>query len=158
MQNSAWGIDGCGIPTYAMSLQGMARAMAHLLTDLAMSSDRKAAFTLIREAVTAEPFYISGTGEFCTDMIKETKGRVIVKTGAEGVYAGVMTEQGLAFALKARDGGSRASRVATAAILRAFQGLSEQEFLRLSHHTEPLVKNWAGVSVGKIFVPHSLIE
>ncbi len=147
-----WGIDGCGIPTYSMPLISVAQGMSHLLLDRPISIDRKAAFELIKKAVIAEPFYIAGTNGFCTDIIQKTDGKAIVKTGAEGFYVVVLPEQGLAMAVKARDGQTRASKVATAWLLKRFGGMSESQFLQLSRHTQPEIRNWAGEIVGKIFV------
>lgn len=157
MDRAPWGVDGCSIPTYAMSLKGMARGMSFLLPEKKMHSERKEACRLIREAVLAQPYFIGGSGDFCSEVMALTNGRLLIKAGAEGVYAGVFLKEGLAFSMKVRDGNPRASRVAAGAILKAFGVLSDDEFMRLSSHTQPEVKSWAGETVGKIFVPHSLI-
>lgn len=158
MDQAPWGIDGCGIPTYAMSLKGMAQGMGCLLKEKVLHAERKEACRLIREAVLSQPYYIGGTGDFCSEAMALTNGRLLMKTGAEGVYAGAILEEGLSFGMKVRDGNPRASRVAAGALLKAFQGLTEAEFLRLSSHTQPEVKSWSGETVGKIFVPHLLIS
>jgi L-asparaginase II len=152
-----WGIDGCGIPTYGMSLGGMARAMRYLLPNEPLFPERKEAFRLIREAVLSQPYFVGGTGDFCSDMMAIGQGRMILKTGAEGVYAGVLLAEGLSFSMKVRDGNARASRVAVSELLRTFRGITDSEFLQLSSHTQPPVKNWEGLTVGKIFVPHPLM-
>jgi L-asparaginase II len=157
LDHAPWGIDGCGIPTYVMSLQGMAKGMRWLLPEASLFPERKEAFRMIRNAVLSHPYFIGGTGDFCSDLMLLTEGRLLVKTGAEGVYAGALLNQGLAFAMKVRDGNARASRVAAAALLRAFHGITDAEFMRLSSHTQPEVKNWSGQTVGKIFVPHPLL-
>ncbi|MEZ0393364.1 MAG: asparaginase [Pseudobdellovibrionaceae bacterium] len=157
LSHAPWGIDGCGIPTYAMSLLGMARGLRFLLPDVSVSAERNETFRLIREAVLKQPYYVGGSGDFCSDLMMHTQGRMILKSGAEGVYAGTLLLEGLSFALKVRDGNARAARVAAGALLRAFHGLTDHEFLQLSSHTQPEVKNWAGLTVGKIFVPHPLL-
>jgi L-asparaginase II len=158
MDQVPWGMDGCGIPTYAMTLTGMAKCLSFLNLNQPAHQDRHSALKIIRESVLAEPFYIGGTNDFCSDLLAASNGRFIMKAGAEGVYAGVFLEQGYSFALKVRDGNSRASRVAVAKLLLAFQGLTESEFVKLSRHTEPLLKNYNGETIGKIFVPHPLIS
>jgi L-asparaginase II len=118
-----------------------------------VSQDRASACQVIREAVLKQPYFVGGEGDFCSDLMMTATPRLIVKSGAEGVYAGVLLQEGLSFALKVRDGHARAARVATSFLLRKLNGLSEAEYLKLSSHTEPDVKNWEGQSVGKIFVP-----
>jgi L-asparaginase II len=162
-----WGVDGCGIPTYAMTLHGMAKALSAFLLDpswgkadagLKISSELRARMKQINEAIVAEPHYISGKNSFCTSMIENLKGRAIVKVGAEGVYAAILPESGVAIAVKVRDGASRASQVATAFLMKAFGAMTEAESVRLSHHTEPEITNWAGDIVGKITVPSRQFE
>jgi L-asparaginase II len=149
-----WGIDGCGIPTYQMSLRGVAKSLAALIPNApVISEDRKSACQIIREAVLKHPYFVGGEGDFCSDLMMTASPRLIVKSGAEGVYAGVMLQEGLSFALKVRDGHARGARVATSYLLKKLGGLTESEYLKLSSHTEPDVKNWEGLSVGKIFVP-----
>jgi L-asparaginase II len=157
IHRAPWGIDGCGIPTYAMSLGAMARSIGALLPNQALTLERKEACRMIREAVLSQPYFIGGTGDFCSDLMALAQGRLVVKTGAEGVYAGVMLREGLSFSMKVRDGNARASRVAVGALLRAFNGITDHDFLQLSSHTQPPVKNWEGLTVGKIFVPHPLM-
>lgn len=159
LDRAPWGGDGCGIPTYAMSLHGMAQGFRRFLPNQsALAEDRTEAIRLVREAVIAQPYFIGGAADFCTEVMSMAGTRLLVKSGAEGVYAGAMLEQGLSFALKVRDGNPRAVRVAASALLRDFKGLRDDEFLRLSHHSQPDVKNWDGQTVGKIFVPHPLLS
>jgi len=159
LNRAQWGGDGCGIPTYAMSLRGIAQGLRRFLPDQKnLSTDRFDACRLIREAVIAQPHYIGGTGDFCSEMMAGAAGKLLLKSGAEGVYAGAMLKEGLSFALKVRDGNPRAARAAAVEILHQFQGLSESEFLQLSSHTQPVVKNWEGSNVGKIFVPPGMMS
>lgn len=155
MHKAPWGIDGCGIPTYGTTLAGMARGLRHMIHADHMHAERKEALRIIRKAVLEYPYYVGGTGDFCSDAMKLSQGHLVLKAGAEGVYAGALLDQGLALALKVRDGNPRAARVATGALLLACKALSEEQFLKLSSHTEPPVKNWAGLTVGKIFVPNA---
>ncbi len=158
LHRAPWGIDGCSIPTYAMSLQAMARGLGQLLLTGDLVDERKESLRQIRQAVLRNPYYVGGTGDFCSDLMALGQDRMILKSGAEGVFAGVLLQQGLSFSLKVRDGNARAARVATGAILRQLGGIAEDEFVKLSSHTQPTVKNWEGTTVGKIFVPHTLLS
>lgn len=146
---AAYGIDGCGIPSYAVPLQSIAVGMSALINPKETSA-RKFASERILHAVKAQPFYVGGSDTFTTAVIEKTQGRSIVKVGAEGVYAGVLPDKKLAFAVKTADGAKRAAEVATAAVLLQLGGMSEAEFKSLSKYTMPSITNWKGDVVGQV--------
>lgn len=145
----AYGIDGCSIVTYATPLQNIAIGMSTLINPKE-SVDRKTAAQRILKAVTSEPFYLAGTGDFTTVVNQKTQGRSVVKVGAEGVYAGVLPEKGLAFAIKAVDGAKRAAEVATAQLLLRLGGIATSEVQELKQFVEPTLVSWRGEPVGVI--------
>ena len=128
--------DGCSIPTYAVPLHSLARAMARACT----RSD--AAARLLR-ACTSEPFFTAGTARFCTDYMLAANGAAYCKTGAEGVFCGFLPEQELAIALKVADGAARAAEVTFAVVANAFldrDGLDRFEAVP--------VRTWRGIDAG----------
>ncbi|WII73744.1 asparaginase [Bdellovibrio sp. 22V] len=143
------GIDGCGIPTYAVPLQAMAAGMSTFINSKEAPA-RKAAAERILRAVRSYPFYISGSDNFATAVIEKTQGRAIIKGGAEGVFCGVLPEKKVAFAIKASDGAGRAAQVAAATLLLQLGGLTEAEFKSLAKYTQPSVTNWKGDVVGQM--------
>lgn len=145
----AQAVDGCGLPTYALPLQGVAVGMSALINPKE-SSVRKMAAERILEALKTQPHLISGTGEFATSVIQKTQGRSLVKSGAEGIYTGLIPGKGLAFAVKAADGAARAAQVATAHTLLLLGGMTEAEFSALAEFTQPSVKNSRAENVGQI--------
>lgn len=152
IHRAAWGIDGCGIPTYAMKLISVARGMGKFLSGDELSQPRAQAMKKILQAVQLEPAYFSGTHGFAHDLMKVTESQVVVKSGAEGIYAGLSLSQEFSFALKVRDGNQRAAVVSSLWLLNQFGALSEEQKVRLSEHSEPTIKNWSGEVVGKIIV------
>jgi L-asparaginase II len=146
------GIDGCGLPQYGMPLRAMAHAMARFADPAQLPAERRAAVLRIRAAIAAAPFYLAGTGRFCTDLIQATQGRVLIKTGAEGVYVAILPEQGLGVAMKIDDGGARPRAVAFGAILRRLGALDDDAWAALQSHVAPLLHNHAGTRVGAVRV------
>lgn len=144
-----YGIDGCGIPTYAVPLQAMAVGMSTFINPKE-APVRKAAADRILNAVRSFPFYISGSDSFNTAAIEKSQGRAIIKGGAEGVCCGVLPERKVAFAVKASDGASRAAQVVTASLLLQLGGLTEAEFKALAKYTQPAITNWKGDVVGQM--------
>ena len=68
---------------------------------------------------------IAGTGRYCSEIIRATQGKVLVKTGAEGVFCGAVPSLGLGIALKCEDGAKRASEAMMTAILMRLGALDD---------------------------------
>ncbi len=96
--------------------------------------------------MAAEPAMVAGTGRLCTAIVAASHGAVLAKTGAEGVYAIALGEQGLGVALKVDDGAGRAAAVAVLAVLRRLGSLDEA----LADFAVAPVRNRAGRTVGAI--------
>lgn len=142
-----FGTDGCGIPTLATPLRRLAQAMASMAEPSRLSSRRAEAAVRIRAAMNAEPFMVAGTGRFCTRINATLAGVAQVKTGAEGVFCGMLPGVGLGIALKMWDGAGRAAEVAMATLLGHFGILSPDQRQELQH---PPVRNVVGLLVGEM--------
>jgi L-asparaginase II len=114
------GTDGCGIPTYAVPLIAVARAMAKIASPDRLGPTRGKAARRIFEAMTAHPWFVGGTGRFDTQAMRAGNGAVIVKMGAEGVHVAAHRELGLGIALKIDDGARRAADSAMGALMQKF--------------------------------------
>lgn len=150
LRDAPVGIDGCGIPTWGVSVEGMARAMAKVADPRRLSVARQSAIRRLRLAVARYPFLVAGTEKFDTAMIKQLSRILYVKTGAEGVYMASVSEFGLGLALKIDDGATRASEVAMAALLRYLEVLEDDDWHTLAKYVEPPVLTRAGQPVGEI--------
>jgi L-asparaginase II len=104
-------VDGCGAPAWSVSLLGVARLFSAVLAADPGSHERSVA-----DAMRAHPELVGGTGHDVTRFMQALPG-LLVKDGAEGVYAGALPD-GRAFALKLDDGAPRARPVIAAAVLR----------------------------------------
>jgi len=151
-----WERDGCGLPALCMPLDQLARAFARcadagrLAATLTPASALGAALARILKAVRAEPQMLAGTGRCCTDVIRATAGRVLIKAGAEGVCGGVIPGLGLGFALKIDDGAGRARDVAVGALLHKLGALDASSESQLEAHFRPKVVNSQGRVTGEI--------
>ena len=99
-----YGTDGCGIPTLATPLKSLARAMANMAEPSRLSNKHAEAAGRIRAAISAEPFMMAGTGRFCTRINAALPGVAQIKTGAEGVFCGMLPTLGFGVAIKMWDG------------------------------------------------------
>jgi L-asparaginase II len=131
------GIDGCGIPVFGIALAELAVAIARFAASAETAEAR------VRAAMAKEPFLVAGSGRFTTKVIEATKGSVLIKEGAEGVYCGAIPARGIGIAVKAEDGAGRAAAAAMGHILRTL-GAYESE--------ETLLRNHAGREIGRVAV------
>lgn len=141
------GIDGCGIPTLATPLKRLAQAMAAMADPSGLSSKHADAAQRIRAAMNAEPFMVAGSGRFCTRINEAAPGVIQVKTGAEGVFCGMLPTLGLGVAVKMWDGAARASEIAMATLLHHLGVLPAGQRDEALH---PPVKNVVGLLVGEM--------
>ncbi|MEZ5476979.1 MAG: asparaginase [Thiolinea sp.] len=116
-----WDYDGCGVPALALPLRNIALGITAFAAPEQHTPTRAAAMQRLLQAIAAYPMNIAGTGRACTRVISATQGRIIVKTGAEGVFTGVIPERRLGFALKMDDGAGRAAETALGGLLAALQ-------------------------------------
>lgn len=140
--------DGCGIPTYAIPLAGLARAFARFGTGEGLEPARASAAARLRRAVARHPELLAGSGRFDTVLAAAFGERLFVKGGAEGVWCAALPEAGLGIAVKAEDGAGRAAEAALAALLERHLGAHEV----LAARARPVLRNWAGREVGTIRV------
>jgi L-asparaginase II len=149
-------IDGCSVPTWAVPLRNLAHAFAKFGIGCGISVARAEAAARLRQACVRQPWYVAGTGRFCTDIMQLFGERVFVKTGAEGVYCAALPQQGLGVALKCDDGASRAAQAITAALIARFLPLAASERTALERFVQPVLRNWNGFEVGQIRITDAL--
>jgi L-asparaginase II len=144
-----FGIDGCAAPNFAVTLKGMATAMARFATMGRASSSRDKACVALREAMMRHPELVSGSRRSCNDLMRAAKGRAAVKSGAEGFYVAILPEAGLGIALKIEDGASRASGAAMAALLIRL-GAIEADAAGMTAYLDAPVLNFNKQRVGTV--------
>jgi L-asparaginase II len=96
-------VDGCGAPTFALTLRGNAQ-MFH---NLAKSEDP--IHKQVVAACLAHPVIVAGIGRTDTDLMQKVPG-LFIKGGAEGVQAAFMVDGRTVF-FKVIDGADRAHQV-----------------------------------------------
>lgn len=157
LRNTARGVDGCSIPTYAIPLRNLARAFARFGSGHGLAPERARAAARLRAAVAAEPFMVAGTDRFDTVVMTALGARVFMKTGAEGVYCAAIPELGYGIALKIDDGAGRGAETVMASLLRRFLTLSEAESRVVLPRTDHVMRNWNGIEVGRMRASPTLL-
>jgi len=144
------GIDGCGVPVFAMSLERMALAYARWASPGVFGEERKRACLALHEAMTTHPLLVAGTGRLATEMMKATGRKLVVKDGTEGIFCVSVPEKGWGIALKIEDGHTRALGPAVIEVLDQLGLLNEEEKGRLASHARRQLKNYRGEIIGEI--------
>ena len=148
MHRLPWSRDGCGIPVIAMPLKSIATAFARIAVPDDLSAARGSAIDRITAAIAANPFMVAGSGRLCTEIMELTGRRVIVKTGADGVYTAALMDKNLGVALKIDDGKSEAAQVAILAVLTKLDSLHVAELEALAQRCRMPITNTRGVLTG----------
>ena len=144
------GLDGCSIPTWAISLEGLARGFASFGSGQGLAPARAAAARQIRAAVAAQPFFVAGTENFDTQAMQLLGERLFVKTGAEGVYCAALPELGLGLAVKAEDGAKRAALAMIATMIAKLLPMDDATRAAFDAISFAPLTNWRGAEVGAI--------
>jgi L-asparaginase II len=150
VEEFALGVDGCGIPVYATPLRSAALSFMRLATLSGIDERDAAALRVVRDAMTAHPEYVSGSGEFDTRLMTAGAGSVVCKGGAEGVHGSAFIERGVGLVCKVLDGASRGRAPAVLNALRQLGLLDEPALTQLADLERPIVYNRAGRAVGEV--------
>jgi L-asparaginase II len=140
------GVDGCTTVCFAMPLRALATAYARF------GVSEEPAAVRVRQAMQSHPELVGGTGRLCTDLMRETEGRVIAKIGAEGVYSAAWPELGLGLTLKVADGDMRSAQVALLGVLArlATRFGAALPLAALASHAEPVIRNTRKEATGSL--------
>ncbi len=158
VQDYPMGIDGCGFPAPTMPLMNLGIAVARFAKPSELSNDRAQAILRIQQAIIREPLYAAGHGTVVSELNQITNGKVLAKTGAEGILTAALPELGLGIALKIADGNARARPSALLAILNHLDILTDAENKLLQVHIAPEITNSRGLIVGEIRAAHSWLR
>lgn len=146
------GIDGCSAPNFATTLHAVARAMARFAAASADSAQGQ-----LVQAMTQHPELVAGETRACTNLMRAMKGRVAIKTGAEGFFVAIIPEKKLGVALKIADGTTRAADTAIAALLVKL-GVLDAKHPETAKYLDAPIRNWDGLVTGTQRVADSYIS
>ena len=132
------GVDGCGLPTFAIALDAVAEGCARFSAAVAAGDP---APSTIFNAMVAHPEYVAGTDRLDTDLMRLTGTRLFAKVGAEGFYSAGIPAMKLGVALKVEDGSKRAAEPAILAVLRGIDAITASEFTHLNKYAQPRIFN-----------------
>ncbi|MBV9099421.1 MAG: asparaginase [Candidatus Dormibacteraeota bacterium] len=140
LSSAPWGIDGCGLPTYGVSLATLARAFA--------AGQADPGFRRCQDAMAAHPHLVGGTGRFDTALLAESGALLTAKIGGAAVWAATLRPDGPAVALKLEAGAGEALPPVALAVLQRMGAFPEGLPSALEAFASPPLRNWEGAAVG----------
>lgn len=152
-ENIRIGIDGCGVPVFAMPIRHMAQTFSKLARPDGEADDRAKALSRLRDAMMAYPHMIAGTRRFDSDLMREAGGSIVCKGGAAALHCLGLPEQGIGIAIKIEDMDAGVIPAVTMAVLGQLEGLTEAAASNLARYAgfSP-IKNTRDEDVGRMEV------
>ncbi len=158
IEDVAVGVDGCGVPTFGVTVRAMALMYARLVAPPAdFDEATREACRRIVAAMTKYPEMIGGSAERLDTVVMQSEpGGIVSKVGAEGVYtAGVLPcnewPRGLGLALKIEDGEDRRARpTVVIESLRQLGVLKDGALEAVKPYASFTIENRRGDEVGEV--------
>lgn len=158
VEDIAIGIDGCGVPTFGVTVRAMALMYARLVAvPEDFDDETRRACQRIVSAMTAYPEMIGGRAErLDTAIMQAARGGVVSKVGAEGVYTAAVLPceswpRGLGLAIKIEDGEDRRARpTVVTESLRQLGVLKDDALEAVRQYASIPIRNRRGDMVGEV--------
>lgn len=144
------GVDGCGVPVFAMPIQHMALTFARLARPDAQPEGRQRALRRVRDAMMAHPHMVAGTHRFVTALMRAGRGRIVSKSGAAALHCCGLPDRGIGIAVKIEDAGDEANAPTVVEVLRQLDALSAEALEELRSFRLPPVTNTHDEIVGRV--------
>lgn len=141
----ARGVDGCSAPVFHLSIYNMALLYAKLA-----SIQEEIAQRIVKLFIT-HPEMIAGEDRFDTEIMIACGGRVLAKTGAEGIECmSILGNNSLGIAIKMIDGANRAIPSVLVNVLKRLGILGNEAMQRLNKWQRVRLENHRGIEIGHI--------
>jgi L-asparaginase II len=151
------GVDGCSAPIFAMPVYNQAIAYKNLLNPEAFGDEKiSRACELIRTAIASHPEMVAGSKRYCTDLMSVTQGKILGKTGADGVYSLAIPSSGYGICIKIDDGKMGPQYNVAQQVLEQLGLLNEEEKLALHPYLLNENRNFAGNVTGETLTTSEL--
>ncbi|MFN9067810.1 MAG: asparaginase, partial [Bdellovibrionales bacterium] len=111
------GGDGCGIPTFAVPLKNLSLAI-NIFVQTGTFLEQRKSLNQILSSLQKYPEYVSGQGDLLSRVAQVSEGKCLIKSGADGVYTGLLLEKGYSFAVKCIDGSARATELVVLSLVK----------------------------------------
>ena len=141
------GIDGCGIPVFAVPLRNMAVSYARMACPDTLDKPEVAvAAARMSSLMNENPLMVRGAGYLCSVFNEDPN--VVAKGGSDGVYGFGLKKERLGVALKIEDSSEHAWPIIITEILRQLNYDNAETAAKLDKLAQRVIYNDSGVEVG----------
>ena len=141
------GIDGCGVPVFAMPLYNMALVFSKLVTQQGKDEKASEAYQLIASSMLRYPEMVSGFGRFDLSLAKVGKGNILSKAGV-ALYCLGLIDSGWGMAAKIVDGARIAIGPTVCEALKQLGAVKKNDMRKFGEYALPIIRNHKGDKVG----------
>lgn len=138
------GVDGCGVPTFALPVINIAWLFSNF------SQEKNKIYKEIITAMCENPFYAGGKDQIDTLIMEASKGRLLSKVGANGII--IVAWNGNTLVVKIADGNSQVRSFVAINLLVKLKWLKIADIQNpsLNKILEGKITNHSGKNVGEI--------
>jgi L-asparaginase II len=119
------GIDGCGVPTYFVKLEQLAKL--YYILSISTRNNFPELYE-IRKSILKAPFMTAGSNRIETIIMENYD--IIIKCGAQGIMCVSIPEHRMGIAIKIESGSDRAAECAVVTVLEKL-GIISSEFIKM---------------------------
>lgn len=142
------GVDGCSAPIFSFPVYNQAIAYKNLMHPGSFSGAVQKACRTMVDAIVHYPDMIAGSKRYCTDLMRESKGQLIGKTGADGVYSLGIKDPAYGISIKVDDGKMGPQYNIAQAIVEQLGLLDAESNKKLRHYLHHENVNFGGLVTG----------
>ena len=156
------GVDGCGVPVFGLPIKNMSYAYARMVNWKNLFPEYQQAAKRIVMSMIRNPKIVGGTGRFDTDLIRISEGKLLAKSGADGVFCiGVRNNnnnKGIGITIKMESGNMKFLPMVAIQVLSQLKILSKEKLTQLEKYCPSWVKNYRNEKVGTFISDFKLRE
>lgn len=150
------GVDGCSAPIFAFPVFNQAVAYKNLVYPARFSEAVQKACKTMVDAIVKYPEMIAGKKRYCSDLMRLSEGKLIGKTGADGVYSIGIRDLNYGICIKVDDGKMGPQYNIAQAVIEQLGILSEAANSRLRHYVHHENRNFGNMVTGETVVSENV--
>ena len=145
-----YAIDGCSAPQYAFKIKDLGTALCNLMKSYNGKFYFANNIKSMIVSILNNPFYIGGSNNLDSNLIKISKKNIFCKGGAEGVFLFINLKKNIFGILKVKDGNERVLPSAIYTLFKKFKILNSEELKSFIAWNDLNLYNHAKVKIGSI--------
>ncbi len=144
------GIDGCSVPVHAMPIRNFAYGMARFSDYDNLPENLRKPAELVINSIHENPVYASGSDRLDYYLMDKASEKIIVKSGANGYFAGCLPERKQGFAIKTYQSEAKYKNRILIGFLKKLGIINEEDYDFFDNRFDKNIYNHRKKLVGEI--------